>query len=244
MRVLLTNDDGIEGIGLRLLASWARKLGQITVVAPSEEKSACSQSIVLRRPFAFRKSHVLSDLGIEAYTADATPADCVRIAAAKLGHFDLVLSGINAGYNTGHFIAYSGTCAAIFEAAYQNMPAIGFSAHSKTIQEAAEELDRIWDFFTANRLLDQCSIFNVNIPERFSDFRITRQEEAFCHDVFLDEGDERFLAKLDLTEWEARKKDLNDDMDAFFAGYCSITPLKTDRTDTAVFENLKVLNKD
>ncbi|MBO4411405.1 MAG: 5'/3'-nucleotidase SurE, partial [Lachnospiraceae bacterium] len=242
MRILITNDDDIEGEGLRLLASWARKIGEITVVAPKEEQSACSQMITLRRPFEFKEGHFFDDLGIRSYTVDSTPADCVRIAANRLGTFDLVFSGINRGFNTGHFIAYSGTCAAMFEAFTENMPAVAFSTDVRHLKDAAAELDRVWEFFETNRLLEKNALYNVNIPPCFKGFKITRQQPAFSHDDFIPSGEDLYLAKLYLAEWSEEGKDLTYDMDAFFAGYCSVTPMRADRTDDKVFGELSALN--
>ena len=241
MKILITNDDGIHGEGLRLLVSWARKIGQITVVAPKEEQSACSQSIVLRRPFEFKKSRVFDDLGVEAYTVDSTPADCVRIAVDKLGPFDIVFSGMNRGINPGHFIAYSGTCAAAFEAHVEGLPAIAFSTDVGCLEEAAKEFDRVWDFFMEHDLLGLHDLYNVNIPPAFTGFRITRQEGAFAHDKFEFCGDDTYKAVLYLVEQSDKFRDPETDMAAYLAGYCSITPLRTDLTAYRVFEALKEL---
>lgn len=241
MRILVTNDDGIRAEGIRLLASFAKTIGETIVVAPKEEKSACSQSITLRRPFAFEKSDLFDDLGIESYSVDSTPTDCVRIAANKLVPFDYVFSGINNGYNTGHFTSYSGTCAAIFEANYVGIKSFGFSTDVGLMKEAAKELPRVWKFITKHRLTDFGDIYNINIPPRFESFRITRQQGPFCHDVFVDHGENRYQAKLFTADWEKQDKNPEFDMDAFFAGYCSITPMKTNRTDEKAYEALKDL---
>ena len=169
MRILLTNDDGIRGEGLRILASWARELGEIVVYAPKTEQSACGQSITLRRPFSCIKSDCFSDLGIEAYEVDSTPADCVRIAYCLNGPFDLVFSGINNGFNTGQFIAYSGTLGAVLEAAAHGIPAVAFSTHAGDLGKLTDELQKVWGFFEEKRLLDLHSLYNVNISPGFTE---------------------------------------------------------------------------
>ena len=118
MKILLTNDDGIAGEGLRLLAEWSRTVGEILIVAPKAEQSAMGQSIVLRRPFEVKRSDLFDDLGIESYSLDSTPADCVRFATDRFGPFDFVFSGMNRGLNLGFDIAYSGACGAAFEVNY------------------------------------------------------------------------------------------------------------------------------
>lgn len=241
MRILVTNDDGIRAEGIRYLARFASTIGEAVVVAPKAEKSACAQSITLRRPFSFEKSDCFQAEGIEAYEVDSTPADCVRIAVSLLEPFDLVFSGINNGYNTGHFTSYSGTCAAILEANYAGIPSFGFSTDVGLMKEAAEELPRIWQFVTEHRLTDYGSIYNVNIPPHFQSFRITKLQGAFCHDVFEERAPKQYQAKLFTADWEKQDKDIRYDMDAFFGGYCSITPMQTDRTDLKAYEALKGL---
>lgn len=243
MRILITNDDGIRGEGLRYLASWARKLGEITVVAPKEEQSACSQSIVLRRPFEFKKTDFLADLGIEAWTVDATPTDCVRIARDQLGPFDLVFSGINNGINPGHYIAYSGTCGATFEAFVEGMSAVAFSTDVGCLAGAAAELDRVWDFFTEHRLLERHKLYNVNIPPKFKDFRITRQDQTFAADRYEHVGGDQYRAVLFLSEQAKQYTNPVTDMCSYLTGYCSISPLRTDMTDDKAYEALKGLTE-
>ena len=105
MRILLTNDDGIQGEGLRMLAEWIKRrgFGETVIAAPRTEQSATSMSINFHRPFRIEKTYLFSDLAAEAYIVDSTPADCVRFALDRLGSFDFVFSGINLFYRTGSF---------------------------------------------------------------------------------------------------------------------------------------------
>ena len=238
MRILLTNDDGIRGEGLRILASWARELGEIVVYAPKTEQSACGQSITLRRPFSCIKSDCFSDLGIEAYEVDSTPADCVRIAYCLNGPFDLVFSGINNGFNTGQFIAYSGTLGAVFEAAAHGIPAVAFSTHAGHLSEVVPDIPRVWSFFEEKALLQKHHLYNVNIAPGFSECRITRQEPFFDCERFIPDEEGLYLSKLDLSMWKDGPYNASYDMEALFAGYCSITPLRIDQTDEDVLKSL------
>ena len=235
MRILLTNDDGIRGEGLRILASWARKLGEIVVYAPKTEQSACGQSITLRRCFSCVKSSLFEDLGIEAYEVDSTPADCVRIALSLSGPYDLVFSGINNGFNTGQFIAYSGTLGAVFEAAAHGIPAVAFSTYAGDLGKLTDELERVWDFFKEKKLLSRHMLYNVNIAPGFSECRITRQEPFFNCERFVTEDGVFFDSRLDLSMWDHRKPDPSFDMEALFSGYASITPMRVDQTEDAFF---------
>ncbi|MBO4353691.1 MAG: 5'/3'-nucleotidase SurE [Clostridia bacterium] len=238
MKILITNDDGMNGAGLRLLASWAKKLGDVLIVAPKEQQSACSHSIVLRRPIEVVKSDVFSDIGIEAYSVDATPADCVRYSVDVFGAPDLVFSGINHGMNVGDDVSYSGTCGAAFEANFYSVPAVAFSADIGCLDVAAKELDGIWDFFKENRLLDHADIYNVNVPKSQKGIRLTSHGGAFYRDHFVPCGNDMYEATL-YSALHGGKLDESVDTDAVTLGYCSITPLTSDRTDRRAFEILK-----
>ena len=100
MRILVTNDDGIRAPGIEILANWARKIGDVTVVAPKVEQSAKSHSINIHTAFEVKKVSWLD--GIDCYSVDSSPSDCIRFAYNGLNmEFDLVLSGINRGFNVG-----------------------------------------------------------------------------------------------------------------------------------------------
>ena len=128
MRILVVNDDGIRSEGIIELARLAQSIGEVTVAAPSEQHSGMSQSITLTNHLTARRVSFPLE-GVTAYSVDGTPADCVMTA---IGGFleqkpDLVLSGINKGYNTGTDILYSGTIGACMEALVHRIPAIAFS---------------------------------------------------------------------------------------------------------------------
>ena len=113
MRILIVNDDGIDTLGIRLLATWAKKYGEVTVVAPKVEQSGKSQAIEFVQPVEIKKVPFME--GVTAYSMASTPADCVRFGFVGLNQtYDLVLSGINRGVNVGSDIVYSGTVGAIF----------------------------------------------------------------------------------------------------------------------------------
>src|SRR5690349_19527927 len=112
-QILVTNDDGYRSKGIRRLAEALTPLGQVTIVAPGEEASAIGHALTLRRPLRLEKI----DDGI--YAVDGTPTDCVNIAVTQIykGLPDLVVSGINKGWNLGDDVTYSGTVAGALEAA-------------------------------------------------------------------------------------------------------------------------------
>ena len=100
MRILITNDDGIFAPGIKLLAEWAKTIGEVTVVAPKVEQSGMSHAIQFVHPIEIKKVDLID--GVEAWQMDSTPADCVRFGIIGLNRqYDLVLSGINRGVNVG-----------------------------------------------------------------------------------------------------------------------------------------------
>jgi 5'-nucleotidase len=126
-RILISNDDGIEAPGLKLLVKVARTLSRdVWVVAPELEQSGASHSLTLYRPLRVRK------LGPRRFAVDGTPTDCVLLAVNVLlrdKRPSLMLSGVNAGGNLGEDVTYSGTVAAAMEATLLDVPAIAMSQH-------------------------------------------------------------------------------------------------------------------
>ena len=235
MRILVTNDDGIRAPGLEILASWARKIGDVTVIAPKVEQSAKSHSINIHTPFEAKKVSWLD--GIDCFSVDSSPADCVRFAINGLNmSFDLVLSGINRGYNIADDIAYSGTAAAILEAAHLGFKAVAFSTVPISFNWAEVSLDRIWNHITDNRYLDYNGIWNVNIPEDPKGILLTRQGRAYFRDVFDPVGQDTYIARG--TSFYEKSGKHEEDVDAVMSGHISITPLSIDHTAMDVFRKL------
>lgn len=240
MKILITNDDGIQAECLRPLAEWACQFGEVTVVAPKVEQSAKSHGIEIHKAFEVKKV----DFGpeITAYSLDSTPADCVRFAVLGLKEqYDLVLSGINKGLNLGLDIMYSGTVSAILEADALGIPGIALSAPPKYHTLALQDLDAVVDFFRTHRLMEQHNIYNVNIPAEHNGFRITRQGGRYYSDDFLSQENDMFLPKgKDVFE---QADTMERDTDAVLAGhYISIMPLSNSRADMDVYRSLLHLN--
>ena len=237
MRILITNDDGIEALGIKLLVEWAKKLGEATVVAPKVEQSGKSHGIELHKPIEVLDRRDL--YGVEAYSVDSTPADCVRFGVLGMKRkYDLILSGINNGANLGKDIVYSGTVGAIFEAAAVDHKAIALSTIPDALEDAAKYLDTVYDFITENKLLDMNPIYNINIPKVANGVKITRQGRSFFSDEFVPIGNNLYTQKGFYTP----DKDQNDvtlDAVAVNRGFISITPMQNDRTAKNVFQKLK-----
>lgn len=237
MNILITNDDGVNAEGIRLLASWARKLGDVTVVAPKHEQSGKSHAIDFVTPLEIKKVPFIE--GCEAYSVSSTPADCVRFAVLTLGKkFDLVLSGLNCGVNLGADLVYSGTCGAIFEAARMHIPAVAFSTFPDTMQEAAEHFDRVFAYIEENALLEECPLYNVNIPKTPEDIRMTYQGSPYFSDRFIHKEGDIYVQEGEPIP-DVEPNDCHRDTVALHKGYITVTPLLSTRTDMRVFEKFK-----
>ncbi len=236
MKILITNDDGIYASELVPLVKWAQKLGQVTVVAPKVEQSGKSHGIEIHKCFEAKQLELVP--GVTAWAVDSTPADCVRFAILGLQlPFDLVIYCVNRGLNIGADIMYSGTVAAVFEAANLGVPAVALSTEPKSYSGITRQLDRVWDYVTKRRLLAVHPIYNINIPAEAGDIRITRQGGPYYSDDFLpQEGDLYKPCGKDVFE---ESGDMDIDTDAVLrGGYISVMPLSLSRADLDVFRTL------
>lgn len=136
MKILLTNDDGVGTKGLAILKQWAQNHGHsVRVVAPSTNQSGRSMAITLERSLS------VVSYDTDVWAVDGTPADCMRIALAFLSSQpDLVLSGINHGWNVGHEVHMSGTVGAARMAALRGIPSVALSAPEDATWETIGEL--------------------------------------------------------------------------------------------------------
>lgn len=163
MHLLLSNDDGIHAIGLKLLADALAPLGKITVVAPNRDRSASSNSLTLDRPIRAQ------EMKQNWYSVDGTPTDCVHLAITGLikEEPNIVVSGINAGANLGDDVIYSGTVAAAMEGRFLGLPAVAISVASfqpKYLEDAAQVSAEMIGKLAATQLPSDV-IININIPD-------------------------------------------------------------------------------
>jgi len=239
MKILITNDDGMAAAQLIPLIKQCRKFGDVTFVVPRFEQSAKSHSIEIRKAFEITK--VQPEPDITLWAVDSTPADCVRFAVSGLKlHFDLVISGINRGYNLGKDTMYSGTLAAATEAVTKGMNALAISTSVKYYDQAVTHLEEILHFLEENNLWKHNALYNVNIPVDPKGFRITRLGGASFSEEFVPMENGMYYPGG--HPLRADGSDITRDTDAAALGYISVTPLSTDRTNTAVFAALNKLN--
>lgn len=166
--ILICNDDGYQAGGIKALTDTAREMGRVVVAAPQLPQSGMSSAITVGAPLRARQ--VQAEDGLEVYAVSGTPADCAKLAFNELlggRRPDLLVSGINHGYNAGNSAIYSGTMGAVFEGLFHGVPGIGFSYDDYT-PEADFTSCLPWVRRVMGRVIErglpQGVCLNVNIP--------------------------------------------------------------------------------
>ena len=230
-RILITNDDGIGAAGIRRLAETARGFGEVTVVAPDTQRSAASHHCVFDRPLILKEYSFGLD-GVKAFTLDGTPADCVRVGISALSDagLDIVLSGINHGYNISSDIQYSGTVGAALEAAFLGVQAIAVSYGGSDFS-AADILDRYLPGLLEEYMekhLSSNRVWNINIPDCRADecrgiFRNAEMNtEHFYDDRYIKEEIADKTWSVTCITRRIWKGPDNSDLDAVINKYISV----------------------
>jgi len=230
-RILVTNDDGVHSEGLRVLADALTSLGDITVVAPIQEASAIGHALTLRRPLRIDR------IGPDVFAVDGTPTDCVNLAIAHVlkGKPDLIVSGINKGWNLGDDVTYSGTVSGALEGALLEIPSIAVSTQrikdecefGPSAAAAAAIAQAVLE-----RGLPKFTLLNINVPMgETKGFRVTVQAKRNHVTVVSERMDPRhreyYWIEEGENEWEPHDR---SDYQAVRDGFISITPLQADMT--------------
>lgn len=246
VRLLLTNDDGINAKGIYALAKELEKDHEVIIVAPAKEQSACGHSITLTRPLIVRKTKI-EGLNSEAFSVDGTPADCVKIAINKLvvGKIDMVVSGINRGFNLGTDVLYSGTVSAAIEACIYKIPAIAVSMEIKenieTYDIAAKYVSSILLKAKQNNIKSNI-VLNVNIPllkeNKIKGIKVCKIGTRLYNNDYI-----KSIGENNETQYEikGKVKDIHEedaDTKYFKEGYVTVTPLHYDLTNFNILEDV------
>lgn len=238
MKILVTNDDGINAIGIKTLVEKLKKYSNdILVVAPSVEMSATSHKLTLREGVEFKQVNDIVE-GVPSYMANATPADCVKLGIIYLGYEpDIVFSGINNGFNHGDDIMYSGTIAAASEAAFLGYKGIAVSCKAGTL-EGINEFDNVFKFLLDSDIYIKSKIININFVKDSKGIKITHQGRYPFDAKYIKKEDGKLYisAKPNPNKYH---NDIDTDVVALQEGYISISPLTYDRTDILLFQQLK-----
>ena len=246
MKILLTNDDGIEAAGLQALKDGLKGRHELAVAAPADERSATSHSISLGKDLRVRE--YVKD-GIPHFAVHGTPVDCVKFALSEIDGFeaDLVLSGINQGANTGVSVYYSGTISAAREAMINGVPAMAISLCGKTFRDFGPSveftLQLVESFFKGCFPPDV--LLSVNVPavpaSGIAGVKITKQAASRFIEEFIYQSQKKGEKVYRLAgEIEVDETDGTSDEEAVLEKYISVTPLRIDLTDQ---KTLKVLEE-
>jgi len=252
MKILISNDDGIDAPGLRSLCERFALEHEVYVLAPAKDRSAMGHALTLHKPL--RVDEMESDYfrGVRrAYAIEGTPADCVKIAIREVLDFrpDWVLSGINHGPNMGTDVLYSGTVSAAIEGAIHQIKSIAFSSaeyKADDFNEVALSAYEVFEFLSQKTAgLDTLgkSVFNVNIPiierSKLKGKAITCLADRMYSDSYDKRTDPRgryyYWLWGDLLKSD---KDPNSDIQKTQEKYISITPLSFKMMDYDLAERL------
>jgi 5'-nucleotidase len=252
LRILITNDDGIDSPGIHALVDALIRDHALVVVAPSGNRSGVSHAITGDEAITMERR---PDAAVLSYACSGTPADCVFLGSTELSpRPELVISGINHGPNLADDVNYSGTVAGAVEASLLGIPALAVSLASnheepfgRRYWESAAEIVRRCIAQAYEHLRDAACYWNLNVPNRplvsIVGIAVTRLgRKRICGRMV---GQERDGAIQYYRAWESPfetdRETLGTDIGAVHAGYASLTPLLLDRTAESALEALSAL---
>ena len=245
MKILLTNDDGYRAPGILALYRALTPDHEVVLAAPDRERSAIGHAITLNQPLGYERVDLNG--GGSGYAINGTPADCVKLGLFELcgGTPDLVISGINAGSNTGVNINYSGTAGAAREAAINGLTAMAVSIQYGEIMDfsgMAEYVRSIAGKVRGMGLPDGVFL-NINGPcapiRDTAGVRITRQADNNLSNRFDRREDPRSRVYFWYDNMMPVRPGDGTDNDALLGNFISITPLQCDTTARSLLAELE-----
>lgn len=255
MRILITNDDGVQAEGLRWLCETMGEMGELVVVVPDRPRSASSHSVTQREPLRLVETTILN--GPPAYLTNGTPADCVALGVLELaqGGVDLVVSGINHGWNLGIDTSYSGTVMAVAEASLLSLPGLAISVGGRepTRFATAAWFAKYLAESVQGKGLPEGTFLNINVPalprSEIKGVAITSLSLWTCREAFEKRSDPYdgtyyWRGGVQPVRRTTDRLVLHDappgtDTHAVFQGFVSVTPLRLDLTDIGSLEALR-----
>lgn len=249
----MTNDDGVRAPGLLALAKVASKFGDVKIVAPDRERSACGHAMTLHDPLRVRKVHLD---GFEAFEVNGVPVDCVNVGLTEQwpDGCDLILSGINPGPNLGFDVTYSGTVAGAMEGCINGIRSIAISV-ALFVSDAPPHFETAARWLEANFALlatlpsKPLTFLNVNVPsiafeelsgtrvagmgKRVYEDRVERRDDPWGRPYYWQGG----VVVMDPNQ-------PGTDVEAVSNGFVSITPVSLDWTDHALARDLAQFQDD
>lgn len=248
MKILLTNDDGINGVGIHLLAKELAKFAEVVVVAPEREQSAVGHGITMHRPLRSKKVD-FHGMNIDAWWVSGTPADSVKLAMDFIVKEtpDVIVSGMNKGENLGKDVFYSGTVSAAIEGSFYGIKAFAVSYSDyemKNAEKAAEMGAELIKDIIGWKEFPKGVVINLNIPEikdvsTALKWEITELGEKKYKNNFEERVDPRgnsYYWLVGEVDYDV-KPEPGTDVFAIREGKISISPLDI------YFENKKLIEK-
>jgi len=248
--ILITNDDGIDAPGLKVLVEVAKEFGELFLIAPDTPQSGKGHAISVHEPIYVSK---VEFSGVKtAYKSSGTPADCVKLALNKLMDCppDICLAGINHGSNSSVSVIYSGTMGAAIEAGIDGIPAIGFSiaewSHEADLETAKIYVNKILEKLFDNDI-PKGTLLNVNIPtadlSEIQGVKVCRQAKGRWVEEFEVKKDDNEQEYYWLTGYY-QNQDNGNDTDEHMLGknYVTVVPVQFDMTNHKAIDDFNHLN--
>ena len=235
MNILLTNDDGFNSEGIKILKTLLSKYGKVVICAPKGAMSAKSCSITIGTNLTLTKEDE------DVYSVNGTPADCVSLALCDLPFdFDLVVSGCNNGLNVSYDAIYSGTIGACLEALTYRKKTIAVSAPYNHVDLLTEEtFNLFWNYINQNNLISNEYLLNINLP-RVTPLGVTLAKEYYRkdHNYFDKSVQGEFIPLRTLDDMN----DIPHDTDCYLVehSYIAVVPLQKTYFSEDLYNKLKI----
>lgn len=246
LKILVSNDDGIDSPGIVALAAALRDIGTVWVVAPDTQQSAVGHALTVAVPL--RIDEHVRDGQHFGWRVNGKPADCVKLAVQRLlpERPDIVVSGINHGRNTAVSLIYSGTVSGATEGAVLGIPSIAISLDDFKTQadfSFAAEVAAWLTPIVAERGLPRGVLLNVNVPaiprSQINGVRIAEQGESYWDDTYEERHDPMGRPYYWLTGKYVKTGSRTSDDHTIDDGYVAITPIHYRLTDAAMLEQIQ-----
>ena len=252
MRILLVNDDGYRCRGLHALVRSLKDEHELTVVVPALEQSGKSHCMTFTDPVTYDHFH-LSEVDYDIFMVRGTPSDCVLMALDQICETkpDLIISGINKGYNVGSAIVYSGTVSAAYEGASRGIPALALSADfSDADFELAAAMFKVMLPTIIGAEQGKSFFYNINFPNVPLSELKGIEKTTIAQNTITEKMEKRIDPFQREYYWHAYDCQLVEsicdeegtDMKAVHEGYISVTPLKLDYFDREKFDQMISFN--
>lgn len=231
MKILLTNDDGYNAIGIQILKEKLAKYGEVTVVAPFTHMSGKSISITIGEWMKVDK------INEDTYAVHGTPADCVSFAIAGLKQdFDIVVSGCNNGHNLSYDTLFSGTVGACLSALMLRKKCVAFSAPFDDYSVLEDHFDEIWEYIMKYNLLNEEYLISINLPH--SESKGIKFGKLYYRKDFyyFEKNKDEYYALRDTQGIENMPEDA--DCRLVKEGYIAITPMTRTPFDEKLYQEL------